>query len=250
VAGKFKTEAIVLRSIRYGEADRVLHLYSVTRGRIGAIAKGSRRPRTRFGGRLEPFFRLQLVLHEGRGELATVTAADTVAAHAELRQSGPALTAAARACDSMLRLLDSEQPNLAAYNLLARYLAILDGAGPGEAGSEAAAVDGGCGRSTALAFRLKLALAAGYAPELAACARCGEADGLSGFSGDAGGVVCAACERGSFPISEEAHRFMVEALGRPLAQAPAAGDLALRQAERAIGETLEHHAHVQLRAAA
>jgi DNA repair protein RecO (recombination protein O) len=242
---KFKTEAIVLRSIRYGEADRVLHLYSATRGRIGAIAKGSRRPRTRFGGRLEPFFRLQLVLHEGRGELATVTAADTVAAHAELRSSGSALTAAARACDSVLRLLDSEQPNLAAYNLLARYLAILDGDG-----SDVAAVDGGCGRATALAFRLKLALAAGYAPELAACARCGEADGLSGFSGDAGGVVCGACERGSFPISEEAHRFMVEALGRPLAQAPPAGDLALRQAERAIGETLEHHAHVQLRAAA
>jgi DNA repair protein RecO (recombination protein O) len=43
---------------------------------------------------------------------------------------------------------------------------------------------------------------------------------------------------------------MVESLGRPLARAPAAGDLALRQAERAISETLEHHAHVQLRAAA
>ena len=72
--GKFKTEAVVLRSIRYGEADRVLHLYSATRGRIGAIAKGVRRPRSRFGGRLEPFFRLDLVLHEGRGDLATVTA--------------------------------------------------------------------------------------------------------------------------------------------------------------------------------
>src|SRR5204863_9256458 len=72
--GTYKTEAVVLRSIRYGEADRVLHLYSSSRGRISAIAKGSRRPRSRFGGRLEPFFRLDLVLHEGRGELATVTA--------------------------------------------------------------------------------------------------------------------------------------------------------------------------------
>ena len=79
MAGSLKTEAIVLRSIRYGEADRVLHLYSATRGRISAIAKGSRRPRSRFGGRLEPFFRLALVLHEGRGELATVTAAATSA---------------------------------------------------------------------------------------------------------------------------------------------------------------------------
>ena len=66
----------------------VLHLYSATRGRIGAIAKGSRRPRSRFGGRLEPFFRLDLVLHEGRGELATVTAAHTVAAHPNLRADG------------------------------------------------------------------------------------------------------------------------------------------------------------------
>jgi DNA repair protein RecO (recombination protein O) len=249
VPGKFKTEAIVLRSIRYGEADRVLHLYSATRGRLGAIAKGSRRPRTRFGGRLEPFFRLDLVLYEGRGDLATVTSADTVAAHAGLRRSGPALTAAARACDSVLRLLDAQQPNPAAYNLLARYLAILDGAGPGEAGAEAAVV-GAAGRATALAFRLKLALAAGFAPELSACARCGEADGLAGFSGDAGGVVCGACERGGFALSEEAHRFMVEALGRPLARAPAADAAALSQVERAIGETLEHHAHVQLRAAA
>jgi DNA repair protein RecO (recombination protein O) len=247
LAGKFKTEAIVLRSIRYGEADRVLHLYTAARGRIGAIAKGSRRPRSRFGGRLEPFFRLDLVLHEGRGDLATVTAANTVAAHPQLRDSGSALTAAARACDAVLRLCDSAEPNPGAYNLLSRYLALLDGDG---ADPRNAAIDGAAGLPAALAFRLKLALATGFAPELAACARCGEADGLSAFSGDAGGVVCGVCERGGFPLSADAHRFMVEALGRPLAQVPAASGSALRQAERAISTTLEHHAHVQLRAAA
>ena len=72
-----KTEAVVLRSIRYGEADRILHLYSKTRGRFGAIAKGARKPKSRFGGRLEPFFRLDLVLHEGRGDLLTVTSVST-----------------------------------------------------------------------------------------------------------------------------------------------------------------------------
>jgi len=241
--GKFKTEAVVLRSIRYGEADRVLHLYSSNRGRIGAIAKGVRRPRSRFGGRLEPFFRLDLVLHEGRGDLATVTAAHTLAAHPNLRASGPALGAAARACDAVLRLLDAEQANPPAYNLLCRYLAILDGAEPAQA-------DGAAGLATALAFRLKLALAAGFAPELASCARCGEGDGLRGFSGAAGGVVCSACEGGGFELSAEAHGFLVEALGRPLAQAPSAGAAAMRQAERAISTTLEHHAHVSLRAAA
>jgi DNA repair protein RecO (recombination protein O) len=245
--GSFKTEAVVLRSIRYGEADRILHLYSAHRGRLSAIAKGSRRPRSRFGGRLEPFFRLDLVLHEGRGELATVTAANTVAGHPNLRSSAQALDAAARGCDAVLRLLDSAEANGAAYNLLCRYLALLDGeesvAGDGTA-------DGAAGLGTALAFRLKLALAAGFAPELSSCARCGEADGLRGFSGAAGGVVCAACERGGFEFSAEAHRFMVDALGRPLADSPAASDLALRQVERALGETLEYHAHVHLRAAA
>jgi DNA repair protein RecO (recombination protein O) len=247
VPGKFKTEAIVLRSIRYGEADRVLHLYSASRGRINAIAKGSRRPRSRFGGRLEPFFRLDLVLHEGRSELSTVTAAHTLGAYPNLRASGPALGAAARACDAVLRLCDAAEPNPAAYNLLCRYLQILDGS---ESVGGDGCGDGAAGLSMALAFRLKLALATGFAPELGSCARCGEGDGLAGFSGAAGGVVCSACQGGGFDLSADAHAFMVEALGRPLVQAPSAPARALREAERAISETLEHHAHVRLRAAA
>ncbi len=241
MAGRsFKTEAIVLRSIRFGEADRILHLYSAKRGRIGAIAKGARRPRSRFGGRLEPFFRLDLILHEGRGELMTVTAAATVNGYRHLRESGAALTAAARACDAVLRLLDSAEPNPAAYNLLCRYLALLDEPGRSER----------AGLAEALAFRLKLALAAGFSPELGSCARCGEIEHLTGFSGAAGGVVCASCEGGGFELSASAHEFMVEGLARPLAEAPAAEAGALRQAERAISETLEYHAHVRLRAAA
>jgi len=235
-----KTEAVVLRSIRYGEADRILHLYSKSRGRIGAIAKGARKPRSRFGGRLEPFFRLDLVLHEGRGELLTVTSATTVDGYPRLRSSGPALTAGARACDAVLRLLDSAEPNPPAYNLLCRYLALLDD--PAE--PRATALE------TALSFRIKLALVAGFSPELASCAHCGEAEHLVGFSGAAGGVVCAGCEAGAFPLGEEAHRFMVESLAKPLSEAPEAELPALRQCERAVGETLEHHAHVQLRAAA
>jgi len=235
-----KIEAVVLRSIRYGEADRILHLYSTARGRIGAIAKGARRPKSRFGGRLEPFFRLDLVLHEGRGELLTVTNVSTVEGYPRLRSSGPALTAAARACDAVLRLLDAAEPNPPAYNLLCRYLALLDEPAQPRAG----------GLEMALAFRLKLALAAGFAPELASCARCGETEHLSCFSGAAGGVVCVSCEAGSFELSVGAHRFMVEALAGPLSEAPVAGTRELRQVERAVGETLEHHAHVQLRAAA
>ena len=235
-----KTEAVVLRSIRYGEADRILHLYSRTQGRIGAIAKGARKPKSRFGGRLEPFFRLALVLHEGRGDLLTVTGATTVDGYPRLRSSGAALTAGARGCDAVLRLLDAAEPNQPAYNLLCRYLSLLDD--PAQPRSADLA--------TALSFRLKLALVAGFAPELASCTRCGEAERLVGFSGAAGGVVCGGCEADAFPLSEGAHGFMVEALAKPLSEAPEAELKALRQVERAVGETLEHHAHVQLRAAA
>ena len=141
MAGSYKTEAVVLRSIRFGEADRVLHLYSATRGRINAIAKGSRRPRSRFGGRLEPFFRLDLVLHEGRGELATVTAAATVAGHPHLRDSGPALDGGGARLRRGAAALDAAEPNPAAYNLLCRYLALLDGGSEGDGGPAAPAAD-------------------------------------------------------------------------------------------------------------
>ncbi|MBV9212639.1 MAG: DNA repair protein RecO [Actinobacteria bacterium] len=231
----FQTEAVVLRSIRYSEADRVLHLYSRERGRIGAIAKGVRRVKSRFGGRLEPLFRVDLLLHEGRGELYTVTSAETVDPHPSLRERRDAIERATQACDAVLRLLDSQEPNRAAYNLLCRELRILDG-------DPAAA-----SRAQALAFRLKLLLAAGFAPELAACASCGEREHLSAFSASAGGVVCPGCEAGSFPLGSEAHAFLVESLGRSLAEAPSASDRALGQADRAIAETLEHHAHVRLR---
>ena len=231
----FKTEAIVLRSIRYAEADRVLHLYTLDRGRVGAVAKGVRRVKSRLGGRLEPLSRVALVLHQGRGELCTISQADTVQAYSMLRERRASLERATQACEAVLRLLDSTEPNGPAYNLLCNELALLD--------SDA----GAAGRSQALAFRLKLLLAAGFAPELASCASCGEAEHLGAFSPSAGGVVCAGCEAGSFPLGEEAHLFLVGALAKPLAETPHAPSGALAQADRAIAETLEHHAHVRLR---
>jgi DNA repair protein RecO (recombination protein O) len=235
--GPLKTEGIVVRSLRYGEADRILHLYTPRRGKIGAIAKGVRRARSRFGGRLEPFFRLDLVLHQGRGELLTVTSAATIAGHPRLREDGAALDTAARACDAVGRLFDTTEPHPDVYNLLCNELALLD-TEPGLAG-----------HANQLAFRMKLLLAAGFAPQLAACASCGENEHLIGFSGAAGGVVCAACEAGSFAIGEQTHAFLVAALGQPLAQTPTADERALRQAERAIAETVEHHAGIRLREA-
>jgi DNA repair protein RecO (recombination protein O) len=235
MAGPLKTEAIVLRSMRYGEADRILHLYTPAYGRLSAIAKGVRRARSRFGARLEPFFYVRAVLHQGRGELLTVTSVDTVATHGGLRDHAATLDAAARACDAVTRLFETSDPHPEVFGLLANELALLD-----RDATHARPANG-------LAFRLKLLLAAGIVPQLAACAMCGETEHLSGFSGAAGGVVCTACEAGSFALGEDAYRFLVGALGSSLAQAPDGSARTLRQVERAIGETAEHHAHVHLR---
>ncbi len=237
MSGSLKTEAVVLRSLRYGEADRILHLYTPAGGRVSAIAKGVRRTRSRFGGRLEPFFRVRLVLYEGRGELLTVTGAETVDPHARLREHAAGLDSAARACDAVGRIFETSEPHAAVYNLLCNELALLD-ADPGQAT-----------HANALAFRMKLLIAAGLAPQLAACATCGAHEHLIGFSAAAGGVVCSACEAASFPLDEATHAFMTAAVGAPLAETPPASARTLRQAERAISEMLEHHAHLRLRSA-
>ena len=234
--GQFKTEAVVLRSFRYGEADRILHLYTAERGRVGAIAKGVRRVKSRFGGRLEPLFRVNLVLHEGRGELCTVTQAETVAAHPALRERRESLERATQACDAVLRLFDSRSRT-----------------GPPTTCSAASSScstpsRGAATRAHALAFRLKLLLAAGFVPELAACASCGDREHLGALLGQRRrrrlpglrGRLVRARRRG--PPASSSTRSATRWRTRPRRPTRA-----LRQADRAIAETLEHHAHVRLR---
>ena len=158
------------------------------------------------------------MLYEGRSDLLTVTSAETVAAHPRLREDAGALDGAARACEAVARVFDDGDPHAGVYHLLANQLALLDRE-PGRAG-----------RANALAFRLKLLLAAGFAPQLAACAvAAATREHLVGFSGAAGGVVCTACEANAFALDQEAHDFLVAALGRPLAEAPDAPPRALRR---------------------
>ena len=231
MAGYYKTEAIVLRSFRLREADRIVHLYTATHGRVGAVVKGVRRTKSRFGGRLEPFFRVRLVLYEGRGDLDTVTQAEAVEWYPRLRSEGRALHAAGAACESVLRLFGEQAANPAAYNLLCHELQVLDAA-PAAAGP-----------ANLLAFRLKLLLAAGFVPELATCAGCGAENIAPAPQGDR------AVSRG-FQLDGTALGFMASALGASLKDAPDAPPAALAQVDRAVGETLEYHAHVRLRSVA
>jgi DNA repair protein RecO (recombination protein O) len=234
-----KTEAIVLRKMRYGEADSILHLYTREFGRVGAIAKGVRRSKSRFGGRLEPFFRLDLVLHEGRGELMTITSASTVDPHADLRTRADSLDAAAKVGDFVLRLLDEREQNLPAYNLVANMLALLN--------TDPRAAQ----RETNLAFRAKMLLASGFSPELDACVHCGATEDLVAFSPPSGGIVCRDCrEPGDFDFGAQAHAFYSGALKAPLSQSPDAEPEPQRQVDKAITETLAHHANVRIRSLA
>lgn len=233
-----ETEGVILRSIRFGEADRILHLYTPNDGRIGAIAKGARKTKSRFGARLEPFSRGKFTLRIGKGDLLTVSGVETIDANGGLRTSADALDWAARSCDAVARLLDGPDPHTSAYNLLVNGLGVI------------ACQPGKATKASQLSFRLKLLVAAGLQPHLSSCCQCGDTESIAAFSGADGGAVCATCRGEAFPLGAEALAWMVDALASPLSDAPSAGDIALRQAERAVSETVEHHANVRLRPAA
>ncbi len=236
MSNTIKTEAIVLRKMRYGEADSILQIYTRQFGRIGAIAKGVRRSKSRFGGRLEPFFRLDMVLHEGRGELATITSVDTLDGYSHLRARAESIDSAAKVGDFVLKLFDDREKNEPAYNLIANVLALLD------------ADPRASRREVSLAFRAKMLLASGFSPELGSCVHCGSSEELVAFSPPSGGVVCRDCrEAGDFDFDESAYAFLTGAIAAPLAEAPDAAPEALRQSDRAITATLAHHANVKVR---
>ena len=181
----YKTEAVVLRSIRYSEADRVLHLFSLDRGRVNAIAKGVRKTGSRFGARLEPLTRSALLLHEGRGELHTVSGADIISSHEVVRADNYTLAVGLIGAEAVLKLHAEPEPQPRAYQGLCRFLDLLGG--PVQRAPDA--THDGLG----LAFQLKLLALAGYLPHLVSCASCGRDEPLVGFSPSAGGGVCAGC---------------------------------------------------------
>ena len=126
----YKTEAVVLRSFRLGEADRVLHLYTLERGRVGAVAKGVRKTKSRFGARLEPLSHVELLLHEGSGELQTVTGVELIRSHREAREEPYRLGLGLVGAEAMLRLFPEQEANERAFRALARFLDVLDDLAP------------------------------------------------------------------------------------------------------------------------
>jgi DNA repair protein RecO (recombination protein O) len=240
----YKTEAVVLRSIRIGEADRVLHLYTHDRGRIGAVAKGVRRTTSRFGGRLEPLSHVELVLHQGAGELQTITSVELVRAHQAARDDFYRLSVGLIGAEAMLRLFPEQERNERAFTALTRFLDVLDRSAQS---AERPALD-----PLALSFQLKLLWLSGYLPHLTSCAECGADDAtLVGYSPRAGGAVCAACatDIDALALSPGGVRGIEALLANPLAEAAALrlDERARRDALGVVGASYEYHGGFRLR---
>jgi DNA repair protein RecO (recombination protein O) len=237
----YRTEAVVLRSLRFGEADAVLHLYTLARGRVGAVAKGVRRTKSRFGGRLEPFSHVEIALHQGSGELQTVTGVDLVRSHHEAREDSYRLNVGLIGLEAMLRLFSEQEANARAFEALTRFLDVLDEAPTGTARP---ALD-----PLALSFQLKLLWLSGYLPHLGSCAECWLEGSLAGYSPSAGGAVCHDCGGGALALSPEGIAGMDALLRRPLAEAGDAGlsERATRDCLAVVSASYEYHGGFRLR---
>jgi DNA repair protein RecO (recombination protein O) len=242
MAGKtYKTEAIVLRSMRFSEADRILHLYTANRGRIGAIAKGVRKTKSRFGARLEPLSHVELMLHEGGGELQTITGVELLRSHHVTREDNYRLNVGMIGAEAMLRLFGEPEANERAFGALARFLDLLDETPRADTRP---AVD-----PLVLSFQLKLLWLAGYLPHLTSCVECGSNGALVGFSARSGGAVCGVHAAGSLRLAPEGVAGIERLLSTPLADAPEAqlSDRARRDALSVVTSSYEEHGGFRLR---
>ncbi|MGH3371987.1 MAG: DNA repair protein RecO [Nocardioidaceae bacterium] len=179
--GLYRDEAVVLRTQKLGEADRIITLLTRDTGRVRAVAKGVRRTSSRFGSRLEPFSYVDLQLAEGRS-LDVVTQAETLAPYgARIGSDYERYTAGTVMLETAERLVvEDKEPALQQFLLLIGGLRTM---AAGER-SPGAVLD---------SFLLRSLSVAGYAPSFEVCARCGVEGPHRSFSPAAGGMLCGAC---------------------------------------------------------
>jgi DNA repair protein RecO (recombination protein O) len=203
-----------------------------------------RKTTSRFGGRLEPLSHVELVLHQGSGELQTITGVQLVRSHQAARDDYYRLSAGLIGAEAMLRLFPEQERNERAFTALTRFLDLLDGT---PHAAERAALD-----PLALAFQLKLLWLSGYLPHLTSCAECGVEDAtLVGYSPRAGGAVCRACanETGALALGPDGVAGIEALLASPLADATTLGlsERATRDALRVVTASYEYHGNFRLR---
>ena len=231
--GLYRDEGIVLRTIRLGEADRIVTFVTPGHGKVRAVAKGVRKTKSRFGGRLEPTSHVTLLLYEGR-ELDIVTQAETLEVHRVLREDLDRLSAAVRLLEAVDQVAQERQPARRLYQMLLGALRAL------------------AARNAPLlvaAFELKLLSLEGFHPRLDACASCDGPGPLVGFDLGLGGALCRSCGMGA-PVSRGALDAMGRILNGDLASAlnEPAGPVS-HEVEQLATRALEHHLERRLRAA-
>jgi DNA repair protein RecO (recombination protein O) len=224
-----RVEAIVLRHNDWGEADRLLGLFTRELGKLRAIAKGVRKPRSRKAGHLEPFTRVNLLLAKGR-DLWIITQAETVNAHLNLRQDLERVGYASYVVELLDRFTYEEGENPALYRLLSDTLARVDSQSePG---------------ISIHYYEIRLLDLLGFRPQLFTCAACHEEIQARDqyFSAALGGVLCPRCGAavaGATPVSMVALKYLRHFQRSSYAEA-ARAHLAL-QVEREIERLMQHY---------
>ena len=238
MSGLYRDSGVVLRTIKLGEADRIVTIFTQGHGKIRAVAKGIRKTTSKFGARLEPTSRVALQCYRGR-ELDVVTQAETLEANRVLREEYGLLTHAVPMLEAIDQVAQEREPNPSAYRMLTGALHTLaERRNP----------------MVTPAFFWKLLSLEGFHPMLDGCARCAtetDTDELVAFDLQEGGTLCRACARGGGrPLSPDALDLLRRVLGGGLngvlaeASSPAAHDV-----EQLGFRALEHHVERKLRSA-
>jgi DNA repair protein RecO (recombination protein O) len=230
----YRDTAVVLRTYKLGEADRIVVLLTEHHGKVRAVAKGVRKTRSKFGARLEPMSHVRLQLAEGR-QLDIIQQADLVETTAKLVGDLDLATSGL----SMLEVVDQmtleREPAGHLYRMLVGALRTV-AARPGPL--------------VAPAFFWKLLAHEGISPQLDACVRCGEDGPLVSFDMDQGGALCRACRSGA-PLSPEALELMRMILGGRLNDAlDAPPSAATHEVAAHATRAVEHHIERRLKAVA
>ena len=221
------TDAIVLRARAIGEADRVYTLLTRERGKVDAVGKGARRPRSAVGGRLEPLAEVRVALHRGRS-LDVVTEARTIVSHWSSLVRPDAFATASLLAETIDLFCEPELPLPEIYELLL--------------GAVAAVASSDAPGTLVPRFQLRLLHALGLAPADDACVRCGGSlDGGASLDTDAGGLGCAAC----YGVRGDAHALDAADVANFRALGAARGAGAARNATpkvaRAVDELITWH---------
>ena len=230
----YRDVAVVLRTHKLGEADRIVVLLTAEHGKVRAVAKGVRKTKSRFGGRLEPLNHVQLLLYRGR-ELDIVSQAETVESCGALLDDLDRLTQGLALLEVVDRLTPDREPVPQLYRMLVGALRMLTT------------------NPTPLvvpAFFWKVLAAEGLRPELDRCLRCGAVEPLVAFDLDEGGVLCRSCRSGS-TISPEALVLLRQVLGGELNAALASeSSPATHEVTVLATRAMEHHLERGLRTVA